>query len=100
MALPLQIAGLCRLPRLVPFSVVPPFLCLLPLVPHDDGKRVDEEDLNDLNDANDRAAHPEAQLATEVGKKNDELEENTRLWAPVGVGHVSAAPLLCVGRLS
>lgn len=73
-ALPLHIADL-RLPRPFPFPVVPPLLRLLPLAPHYDGKRVDEEDLDDLNDADDRAAHPKAQLAAEVGEKNDDLEE-------------------------
>lgn len=45
----------------------PPLLGLLPLAAGDDREEVDEEDLNDLNDTDDRAAHPQAQLATKVG---------------------------------
>lgn len=93
-ALPLHIAELRRLPRPFPFPVVPPLLRLLPLAPHYDGKRIDEEDLDDLNDADNRAAHPKAQLAAEVGEKNDELEEKRArgqqlLWV---CAHRDAAP--------
>lgn len=40
----------------------------------DDGQGVDEEDLDDLNDADDGAAHPQAQLATDVGQKHLDLQ--------------------------
>lgn len=72
-ALLLRVAHLGGLSRLIPFPVVPPLLCLLPLAPHDDGERIDEEDLDDLDDADNRAAHPQAQLPAEVGQKDDEL---------------------------
>ena len=52
----------------------PPLLGFAPLVACDDGERVDEEDLDDLNDADDGAAHPQAQLATDVGQKHLDLQ--------------------------
>lgn len=52
----------------------PPFLGFLPLVAGNDGEGVNEEDLDDLNDADNRAAHPQAQLATEVGQKHFDLQ--------------------------
>lgn len=52
----------------------PPFLSFVPLVAGNDGERVNKEDLNDLNDTDDGAAHPQAQLATEVGQKHLDLQ--------------------------
>lgn len=72
-ALPLGVAALRGLPPLL--AAPPPLLCLLPLAPQHDGQRVDEEHLHDLDDTHHRAAHPQAQLAPEVGQKNDNLEE-------------------------
>lgn len=46
----------------------------MPLVACDDGQGVDEEDLDDLNDADNGAAHPQAQLATDVGQKHLDLQ--------------------------
>lgn len=76
-ALPLHVAGLRSLPRAAPapLAAVPPLLGPLPLAPHDDGQRVDEKHLHDLDDTHHGAAHPQAQLAPEVGQQNDELEE-------------------------
>lgn len=72
-ALLLHVTHLRGFARPVPFPVVPPLLCFLPLAPHDDGERVDEEDLDDLDDADNRAAHPQAQLPAKVGQKDDDL---------------------------
>lgn len=52
----------------------PPPLGFVPLVAGNDGEGVNEEDLDDLNDADDGAAHPQAQLATDVGQKLFDLQ--------------------------
>lgn len=52
----------------------PPLLGLLPLAAGDDREGVNEEDLDDLNDTDNRAAHPQAQLATKVGQKHLDLQ--------------------------
>lgn len=72
-ALLLLISHLGGFARPVPFPVVPPLLRFLPLAPHDNGERIDEEDLDDLDDADNRAAHPQAQLPAKVGQKDDDL---------------------------
>ena len=55
-------------------SPSPPPLGFVPLLAGNDGEGVDEEDLDDLNDADDGAAHPQAQLAADVGQKLLDLQ--------------------------